>query len=96
MTLPICGTLGYFAPEILKNKEVITKSDIFSIGCVFFNILTGRSLFNGDNRNEVMYKNKRCILPNNIEKYISNYSDEAKNLLFKLLEAKPNMRPEAA
>ena len=96
MTQPICGTLGYFAPEILKNQEVITKSDVFSIGSLLFNIFTGRSLFNGQNKNEVMYKNRRCILPNNIEKYLFHYSDEAKQLLFWLLESNPNKRPEAA
>ena len=43
-----------------------------------------------------MYKNRRCILPNNIEKYLFHYSDEAKQLLFWLLESNPNKRPEAA
>ena len=34
------GTSGYMAPEVLKNlKNLTLKSDIFSAGCVFFQVL---------------------------------------------------------
>ncbi len=35
-----CGTPGYVAPEVLLGTPFTTKSDIFSIGSFFFNLLT--------------------------------------------------------
>ena len=45
-----CGTPSYVAPEILKNIGYSYKSDIFSMGSLFFNLFTGRYLFNGKNK----------------------------------------------
>lgn len=43
-----CGTPGYVAPEILIKGEYSYKADIFSCGCLLFNLLTGCFLFIGD------------------------------------------------
>jgi calcium/calmodulin-dependent protein kinase I len=40
-----CGTPGYVAPEVLKGAPFTTKSDIFSIGSFFFNLLTNTNLY---------------------------------------------------
>lgn len=53
-----CGTPGYVAPEILKGQEATTKVDIFSLGSLFYNLLTGLSLYRGTNANEVLTQNK--------------------------------------
>jgi serine/threonine protein kinase len=44
-----CGTPCYVAPEILRGEGYRERADIFSAGSVFFNLLTGRYLFNGLN-----------------------------------------------
>ena len=41
------GTPSYMAPECLKNEEVTTKSDIFSLGTVFWELLTRKSPWAG-------------------------------------------------
>ena len=43
----ICGTPCYVAPEVLNNIGYREQVDIFSIGSVFFNLLTGMYLFKG-------------------------------------------------
>lgn len=43
-----CGTPGYAAPEMLREQGYSYKCDMFSLGVVFFNLLTGKHLFNGN------------------------------------------------
>ncbi|CAK81671.1 unnamed protein product (macronuclear) [Paramecium tetraurelia] len=40
-----CGTLGYIAPEILNMNDYNELCDIYSLGCVFHALLTGRKLY---------------------------------------------------
>lgn len=42
-----CGTPGYVAPEILRDKPYDCKADVYSLGIIFYIILTGRIPFNG-------------------------------------------------
>lgn len=43
----IVGTFQYMAPETLQGKEADARSDIFSFGCVLYEMLTGRHAFEG-------------------------------------------------
>ena len=52
-----CGTPCYVAPEILRGEGYNTKCDIFSVGSILFNLVTGRFLFKGANKNEVLHAN---------------------------------------
>ncbi len=49
-----CGTPGYVAPEILRGQGYDSKCDIFSIGSLLFNLLTGRYLFSGNKIKEIL------------------------------------------
>ena len=51
------GTLGYKSPEqIRKAKDVTARSDIFSLGAMFYEMATGRAPFDGDNDFDIMEK----------------------------------------
>jgi calcium/calmodulin-dependent protein kinase I len=58
----MCGTPGYIAPEILSKKEYNHKVDIFSIGVVAFNLLTGKQLFSREDTKEMLKVNMECNL----------------------------------
>ena len=62
----IMGTPGYMAPEQVKGKPADSRSDIFALGCVLYEMVAGRRAFGGDSGMEVMAAIKRGIDPLNI------------------------------
>jgi Tol biopolymer transport system component/predicted Ser/Thr protein kinase len=50
----ISGTLQYMSPEQLQGKEADARSDIFSFGCVLYEILSGEKAFAGTNAASVI------------------------------------------
>jgi len=59
------GTPEYMSPEQLKGKEVTMQSDIFSLGCVLYEMLGGKSPFRADNQysviNQIINKNPETL-----------------------------------
>jgi predicted ATPase len=49
------GTLAYMAPEVLEGREAIPQSDMFSLGVVLFEMLTGHLPFPGDHPAAMAY-----------------------------------------
>ena len=50
----IVGTFQYMAPEVLQGSEADQRSDIFSFGCVLYEMLTGRRAFEGKSQFSVL------------------------------------------
>lgn len=52
----IKGTPYYMSPEQTQGKKLTGQSDIFSLGVVFYQLITGRLPFDGDNMAAIMYQ----------------------------------------
>jgi serine/threonine-protein kinase len=52
----IVGTADYMSPEQVKGAKVDGRSDLFSVGCMFYELLAGRRPFRAENLMAVFYK----------------------------------------
>ena len=92
------GTINYAAPEILlRNPYNGIKADIFSLGQILFNLVTGRLGFNNANMQDNLYR--LIILHQYIEYWERiqeniplNASQEFRNLFLSLVAFDPNER----
>jgi serine/threonine protein kinase/Tol biopolymer transport system component len=50
----IVGTFQFMAPEVLQGAEADARSDIFSLGCVLYEMVTGKRAFEGKSQISVM------------------------------------------
>jgi eukaryotic-like serine/threonine-protein kinase len=50
----VVGTFQYMAPEVLQGGEADARSDIFSFGCVIYEMVTGRRAFEGKSQFSVL------------------------------------------
>lgn len=72
----VMGTVSYLAPEVLQARKYTEQSDIYSLGIIFFELLTGKLPFYGNNSKEILEAHVKENVPS-ISKYVSinNYQD---------------------
>jgi len=50
------GSPGYMSPEQVREEPVTKRSDLFSLGSVLYELLTGKKAFGGENEYSILYK----------------------------------------
>jgi serine/threonine-protein kinase len=85
------GTIGYLAPELLENQAPTVRSDLFAVGLVLWELLTGRKLFGGDNEAAKLMKTFECVVPRLAELGIW-VPDPIEGILRRLLARDPAAR----
>ena len=85
------GTPSYISPEVCLSQEVDQRSDIFSMGIVLFEMLTGDIPFKSDSPFEMMTKVVEAKVPN-IKALNPNVDDGIKQILAKMTAKRPKLR----
>jgi eukaryotic-like serine/threonine-protein kinase len=90
-TREIFGTPYYMSPEQGHAEEIDARSDLYSLGVMFYEMLTGRKPYTGATAMEVIYKHKRADLPEIAPQYA-----EYREILLRLLAKAPTDRYQSA
>ncbi|MEY4544660.1 MAG: hypothetical protein RL685_855 [Pseudomonadota bacterium] len=93
----IIGSAPYMSPEQAQGKRVTAATDIYSVGVVLFEMLTGRTLFEGDTRTALLLA-KLSQRPPSVRQFRPDLQlpDELHALLDQLLVPEPERRPSSA
>ena len=78
------GKYAYMSPEQVEGKELDGRSDLFSLGIVLYEMLTGRRLFKMKNRDETLARVRRAEVPSP-RAYRPEISEELEGFLLKAL-----------
>lgn len=87
----IQGTRTYIAPETIRKQTPTFQTDLYSLGILFFEVLTGRTPFQAPTPEELLMRHLRDEAPNPSE-FNPNVSPEMDRLIAKLLKKKPTDR----
>jgi serine/threonine-protein kinase len=87
----IIGSPSYMSPEQVRERPVDNKSDVFSLGCVLYELLAGEKAFPGDNDFTVMYNIVRED-PVPLRQIRKQVPDILMKITEKALAKDPNMR----
>jgi hypothetical protein len=91
----VLGTVGYMSPEQLRGKPVDARSDLFSLGAVMYEMLSGRRAFQGDSSADVMSAilNKE---PPELPENTAEFSPALDHMVRRCLEKDPQQRFQSA
>jgi serine/threonine-protein kinase len=93
--LTLTGTIQYMSPEQALVQEVDTRSDIFSIGVVLYEMLTGRRPFSGPTLTAVIDQIVK-VTPPCIGDLVPNIPPAVQRIVSKCLEKRPEQRYQTA
>jgi len=90
------GTPEYMAPEQVTSKTVDRRADIYSLGVVLYELVTGRKPFQADTPLAVLLKSASEALPPP-RQFVRGIPENVEKMIFKALAKKPEDRyPEMA
>lgn len=91
----ILGSVSYLSPEQVQRGISDARSDVYSLGIVLFEVLTGQKPFQGEDPVQIAIKhvNDRVPAPSSINPEISSEVDE---LVLRATDVNPDKRPKDA
>ena len=94
-TNSVMGSVHYLPPEQASGKGATIKSDIYSMGILFYELLTGKLPFKGDNAVEIALKHMKNDIPS-VRQENPNIPQSVENIILKATAKNPKNRYETA
>lgn len=92
----ITGSPHFMSPEQIRDAEVDGRSDLYSLGCVAWRLLTGREVFHPAEEAEVLQRHLETSPPSLGEACGKSVDPLFTNLIESLLAKRPEERPQTA
>jgi serine/threonine-protein kinase len=94
-TAQVIGTAQYLSPEQARGERVDARSDLYSTGCLMYELLTGRPPFTGDSPVAIAYQHVRenPIPPSRLDPSLPPWAD---SIVLKAMAKSPNDRYQSA
>jgi len=86
----LMGTALYMSPEQARALPVDARTDVFSLGIVLYEMVTGRLPFDGSNRNEIM----AAVLSDKEAQPLARYSSDAPTELARIVSKALRKNPD--
>ena len=87
----VSGTRSYMAPEQIRSKHLSIATDVYGLGCTFFELVSGRLPFTAGNPNELLAKHLSAPVPSVLP--ANNLVSEAfADILTKMMAKEPAKR----
>jgi eukaryotic-like serine/threonine-protein kinase len=86
------GSPSYIAPEQIRGLPVDPRSDIYSLGCVLFELLAGMPPYTASSTEDVLHKHLSATPPS-VEAFNRNATTSVSKLIRQMLAKKPADRP---
>jgi serine/threonine-protein kinase len=94
-TAAVLGTAAYLSPEQAQGKRVDARSDLYSLGIVLYELLTGKVPFSGESAVSVALQHVRAA-PEPPRRLVPTVSRAAETIALRLLEKDPARRYQQA
>jgi serine/threonine-protein kinase len=91
----LLGTPLYMSPEQCQGESLDQRSDIYSLGCVFYEMLAGRPPFTGDTATQLIVKHV-SEEPAPLDRLAPNAPPELAEILMKAIAKAPEARHQTA
>jgi serine/threonine protein kinase len=89
------GTPEYMAPEQARGADVDGRTDLYAVGCIAFEMLTGRTVFQGSAPGDVMMKHVRTPPPSPRD-FNPQVPQALEQVVLRCLAKSPKARPQTA
>ena len=89
------GSAAYMAPEQATDGRVDGRADIYSLGCVLYEMLAGRRPFEGSDGVALTYQHVHTD-PVRVDSFVDRISPDLASLVDSMLEKDPARRPQTA
>jgi serine/threonine protein kinase/tetratricopeptide (TPR) repeat protein len=89
------GTIAYMSPEQARGEDVDQRSDVFSLGSVLYELLTGRPPFEGNHELAVLYQIMHAD-PKPLVSYRNDLPEDLQRIVGRALEKDVEKRYQAA
>ena len=82
------GTPLYMAPELLNGGKYDSKADVWSLGCIIYELIEGEPLYNARSIGELINLQKE------IPSFSDKFTDDEKNVILAMVQYDSNFRPD--